>query len=424
MNPAAARADDAGLSLSDLESRLVASPALAAADTKIFSADEEVSYESSRGSGFNYYFANDFGPRSDIITGQNTDRTIRYGQLFGVEFPLFGTRLTEHLALSEARSQANLARIEAEGERRSLLARLRDSYIKFWQYDREQSLIANYVALEKAEAPSARTFLREGFWTQANYLGFIDGVTQLTTDLSAVRAQRRSALADLRGILNSDIPDRTPQPPDMQLSCAPSVEQAVSVAAENDPEIARLEEEQSEARSSLDFIKHSTISASFRVGAGTDFDIPQHAVGYNVTGSFAVAFPQHGRSEEYAKREAAYGDIQQYHFLEVQRRSELRAAVLNVLDQASAAGDEYAQARRVEVASREQLREARVREATLISTGASSFNEVQMRILDAYNADRSEATTLGATYIGVNAIEKLVPDTCVPFRLDGVYVRR
>jgi len=423
MTPLAAPAQDTTLSLSNLESQLIASPALAAADSQIYSDDELVQYEYERGRGFNYFFDNDFGPRSDIVLGQQTNRTIRYGQIFGVDFPLFGTRLTEHLALSEARSRANLARIAAEGERRDLLRRLRASYLKFWQYDREQAIVANFLALEKAEAPAARAFAREGFWTQGNYMGFLDGIARLATDLSAARIERQSALADIRGILNTDVPDRSPETPDLSLSCSPPIDDAMVVAAENDAEIARLQQEQSEATASLDFIKHSTITADFQLGAGTNFDIPQHATGYNVTGTFAIQFPQHARPEERAKRNAAYGDIQQFHFLELQRRSELRAALLNVLDETSSATGEYIQAKREVATMQETLREARVRESTIISTGAASFNEVQLRILDLYAAQRRTNIALGSIYFGVNGIENLVPNACVPFRIDGPYPR-
>jgi len=420
--PVAALAQE-NLSLRDLETELIDSPALAAADTRIFGADQTVELEAARGRGFDYFFSNDFGPRSDIVLGTSTNRTIRYGQLFGVEFPLFGTRLTEHLALAQAQSEANLARIEAQGERRKLLVRLRESYVKYWQYDREQAIVGNFVALEKAEFPSAKTFLREGFWTQANYLGFLDALSRFNTDLSALRSARRSALADIRAILNNDVPDRTPDIPDLDVSCSPSVDQAVAVAAENDPDVARLQEQQNEATASLDFIRHSTITANFLVGVGTNVDIPQHAVGYNVTGAFSFQFPQHMKLEETSKRAAAFANIQMYHFLEMQRRSEIRAAVMNVLDQSAAAHGEYLQAKREQIANREILREARVREATIISTGAATFNEVEARLLDSYTAERKETSELGASYISVNAIENLVPNACVPFRLDGLLAK-
>jgi hypothetical protein len=423
--PGTARAQDVdqNLTLSALESELIDSPALAAADTRIFGADQTVNYESARGRGFDYFFENDFGPRSDIVLGDETNRTIRYGQLFGVAFPLFGTRLTEHLALAQAQSEANLARIEAEGERRKLLASLREDYIKYWQYDREQAIVANYVALEKAELPSARAFLREGFWTQANYLSFLDQLAQFSTNLSALRSSRRSALADIRAIVNDDVPDRTPDTPDLAISCSPPVDSAVAVAADNDADVARLQEQQSEAKASLDFIRNSSITADFRVGVGGNADIPQHALGYNITGAFAISFPQHMNPQESAKRETAFANIQMYHYLEMQRRSEIRASVMNVVDQASSARDDYLQAKLEDKTDHELLREARVREATIIATGAASFNEVQLRILDSYTAERKETSELGATYVSVNAIETLVPNTCIPFRIDGPLVK-
>lgn len=421
--PPAANAQSANLSLPDLESKLIASPALAAADSEIFSAESNVEYQYERGRGFNYFFSNDFGPRSDVVINTDTNRTIRYGQVFGVEFPLFGTRLTEHLELSEARSHANLTRIAAEAERRRLLGQLRASYIKFWQYDREQAIVANFVALQKAEAHSARTFFREGFWTQANYLGFLDGLAEFTTDLTTLRTERRSALADIRAIVNEDVPDRTPDTPDLSFGCSPSADEAVAVAAANDPDIARFQEEQNASTAALDFIKHSSINAAFRLGAGTALDIPQHALGYNVTGTFDISFPQHMRPQESARREAFVGEIQTARFGELQRRSELRAAVLNVLDTESSALSEYQLAKRENDTTRESLREARVREATIIGTGAANFNEVLLRITESYNAARKETSALGATYTGVNAIENLVPDACVPFRINNPYKR-
>ena len=416
---AADAAAERALSLPDLERRLENAPAILAARDQYEAAHQDVRYHGARASRYDYFFSNGLGPRSDIVINNETNNAFRYAQRAGIRLPILGTRQTAQVAAVEARSREELARIDARSLRLQLLGQLRDDYIAYWGAYREQKVLQKYVTLEGAFASAARALRRDGFWTQGQYLDFLDYRSRFGSEVSVQDASRRASLAQIRGIVAEDVAELRPMAPDFVPTCNPAIEATVDRAVAADGEAAQLAVLLDVTKQSLGYTKHSSIASDVEVGVGTAFDVPR-GVGYDVTAGLDLTVPQHTKVEEDSARAQLVAQADSYRERRAQRVAEVRAAVLKAMEDLAAAQRVLAQDRTDLESKKETLREARVQLATQVTQGATGFGEVQTALADAYTADRAAAAGTSELYLRLNGVEKLSPSTCLPERLGPV----
>ena len=403
------------LSLVELEERLAVAPGVLATQAQVDAAGHEVRYRGARASGFEYFLENQFGPRSDIVTQDVNNSTLRYGQRVGVRLPLGGTRLAAQSELLDARSKERLARLEANGQQRDLYGKLRDSYIAYWQYWRQRNSEHAYLKLEAQSATAARALRRDGFWTQGQYLDFLDTLERFRADLAIADASRHAALAQIRGQIAADVAEFRPAIPDFERNCNPPVEATVSRAVAADEQAAGFAELLAATNESLGYVKHSSVASDAVLGVGTVLDTPR-GVGYDVSAGLAVSIPQHNKAEESAKRSELLAQAAAYRQQRAQRIAGVRASVLAALADIASSQEAFSHDRIDVTAKTEDLREARVRLETQVTQGAAGFADVQTALADAYVAQRAAGDAEGTLYLRLNALEKVAPGACLARR--------
>jgi outer membrane protein TolC len=194
--------------------------------------------------------------------------------------------------------------------------------------------------------------------------------------------------------------------------CSPRRDDALAAAVASDGAIAKLNAGIAQAELFLRDVPRSSIAASAQLGTGQVADITPRGFGYDVTAGITLSLPVHARTEERALRRTLEAQIDDYRLQQDQRRLDVRAAVEQALDELSNARLQLVQAARDAQAKREELREARVRFATIASNGVTGFNDVEMKSAEAYVTQKS--TTLARSQVLLAEIQllQLAPGIC------------
>jgi outer membrane protein TolC len=406
-----ARADEPALGLDTLETRVDEAPGVRAAAVAV-SADVEGEGVASARTGLDYVFNNGIGPRSDIVTKNVNTNAFRYGQSVGVQLPILGRAFAQTNAVETARTTSQLARIDYQDRRRQVLTKLRTAYVLYWQYDRQQGLAQSYVDRLTQDLPAARALRSSGFFTEANLLDYLDTLSRLRTEARRDRSLERTQLAAISSALGSDIAPFHPIDPQFDPDCVPMRDDTVASAAAIDPDLAKIVADTDEVRSQLARVRGSSIDASVVANLGTVADIVPARLGYELTAGLSLTLPTHARAEERSLRNELQDELDSQQLLAEQRRDDIRAQVESVIDQLTSARDDLRQTLVADEAARENLREAEIRYRTITSPGASGFNDVQTRVVEAYSNENDAAIARADVFLKLEGVLALAPDAC------------
>ncbi len=408
---APARSQEPTITMTALEQQLPLAYSLRAALRRVDETDQRI-VEARAKAGLEYFFENGVGPRSDIVTRSSNFQSLRYLQREGLRLPLFGTRTAQQKAIETARIESEIARIEYVVAERAALATLRRDFVAYWQYDREGAIAGDYLAVVQRQLPAARSLRTSGFWTQGKFLDFLDTTAGAKTDVNTFRSSRRQALAQLEGVLGREIGAFHPLDPVFTPSCIPSRDDARAVAVAADGTIAKLDAGIEQTKFFLRDVRHSSIAAAAQLGAAQLADITPRGSGYDVTAGIALSFPVHAGAEEHAFRRALEARLDGYRLQRDQRRYELRALVEQAIDELANARAQLRQAAKDEEAKREDLREARVRFATIASTGGTGFTELEVKSAEAYVTQKTTALARSQVLLAEIQLLQVAPGVC------------
>jgi hypothetical protein len=410
--PSIARADDPPpLGLDSLEARIDQAPGIRA-DARQIDVDIQAEGVTYARSGLEYVFDNAIGPRSDIVTKNLNSNAFRYAQTIGVRLPLLGSAISQGNALEESRTTEALARIEYQDERRIALAKLRNAYVLYWQYDRQQAVAQSYVDRFEHDMHTVRALRKSGFWTEANLLDYLETLSRFRTDVRTDRTLRREQLA----IISSAIGDRIglfrPLEPKFAAGCRPPESDALASALAIDPELAKIDADAADVTFQLLHARGSSIDAQLEAGIGTVADIVPSRLGYELTAGIAVSLPSHARSEERSLRQQLADELDEQTLRAVQRRDDVEAGVEAELDELDDARVELGQARTDEEATFEDLREAEIRYRTIAALGADSFNDVETRLAETFTSENATVIARSTVFLKLEALLETAPDAC------------
>ncbi|MBD5655302.1 MAG: hypothetical protein IAI50_08970 [Candidatus Eremiobacteraeota bacterium] len=409
--PSRAGADDAPIPLANLEQLLAGAPSLRAAQRRI---DADLDFEGvvqSR-SGLEYTYTNAVGPRSDIIINNVNNNTFRYQQRVGIQLPILGSAITQQNDAIVARTDELLARIAYEQERRQRLSALRAAYVLYWQYDFQQSIAERYANLLNAKLEAARGLRRNGFWTQGQFLDFLDTLSRYKTDEQTLRSSRRAQLTLIASSLGAELSSFRPLDPTFETGCIPTHDSALAAAEAIDSQLATTQAQIAQIDAELAHVRGSSIDAHAIAGLGNVVDFVNPAVGYELTAGVQVSLPTHARSEERSMRNQLDAQRDEQRLLAEQRRSDLSAQVEGAIDELSNARADLKVAIQEQQARLEDLREAVVRFNTINATGAGAFDEIEIDSAEAFTAETAVATARGTVYTKANALLLLAPAAC------------
>ena len=409
--PVPARADDPSLPLTNLEQLLTGAPSLRAKARRI-EADLDFEGVVAGRSGLAYTFSNAIGPRSDIVTDNVNNNTFRYQQRFGVQLPLLGSAIAQQNEAYAARADEALARIDYERERRARLSALRSAYVMYWQYDLQQSIADRYANLLGGKLESARSLRRSGFWTQGNFMDFLDTLARYKTVAQTVRSSRRAQLTLIATSLGAELTPFRPLDPTFETGCTPSHQSALAAAEAIDSDLAQAQAKIAQLKGQESGVRGSSIDAHALAGFSNVFDFVNPTVGYDLTAGVSVTLPTHARSEERALRKQIDALLDEQRLVEEQRRSDLSAQVEGAIDELSNARADLAQARRDEQSRLENLREAVVRFNTINASGSAGFDQIEISSAEAYTAEYATAAARANVFLKANALLALAPAAC------------
>ncbi len=407
-----ARADDPPpLGLDALEARIDQAPGIRA-DERQIDVDIQAEGVAYARSGLDYVFGNAIGPRSDIVTKNLNSNAFRYSQSLGVQLPLLGSAISQNNALEEARTTEALARIEYQDERRTALAKLRNAYVLYWQYDREQAVAQSYVDRFEHDMHTVRALRKSGFWTEANLLDYLETLSRFRTDVRTARSLRREQLAIISSAVGEHIAAFRPLEPKFAAACRPPESVALASALAIDPELAKLDADAADVTFQLLHVRGSSIDARLEAGIGTVADIVPSRLGYELTAGIAVSLPSHARSEERSLREQLADELDEQTLRAVQRRDDVEAGIEAELDELDDARVELAQTRVDEEATFEALREAEIRYRTIPALGADSFNDVETRLAETFTSENATVVARSTVFLKLEALLETAPDAC------------
>jgi hypothetical protein len=409
--PLPAAADDQPLSLANLEQLLLGAPSLRAAQRRI---DADLDFEGvvQARSGLEYTYTNAIGPRSDIVIDNVNNNTFRYQQRVGIQLPILGAAITQQYEAIAARTDEILARVAYEKERRTRLSALRAAYVLYWQYDLEDQIADRYANLLTSKLDAARSLRLNGFWTQGQFLDFLDTLSRYKTNAQTLRSSRRAQLTLIASSLGGEISSFRPLDPTFETGCTPTHDAALAAAEAIDPELATTAAQIAQIDAKLGHVRGSSIDAHAVAGLGNVFDFVNPTVGYELTAGVAVTLPTHARAEERALRAQLDALLDEQRLLAEQRRSDLSAQVEAAIDELTNARADLALAQQEQKARLEDLREAVVRFGTLNATGAAAFDEVEIYSAEAFTAETTAATARGTVFTKANALLLLAPASC------------
>jgi len=407
-----ARADDPPpLGLDALEARIDQAPGIRA-DARQIDVDIQAEGVTYARSGLDYVFGNAIGPRSDIVTKNLNSNAFRYSQNVGVQLPLLGSAISQSNALEEARTTEALARIEYQDERRIALAKLRNAYVLYWQYDRQEAVAQSYVERFEHDMHTVRALRKSGFWTEANLLDYLETLSRFRTDVRTARSLRREQLAIISSAVGEHIAVFRPLEPKFAAACRPPESDALASALAIDPELAKIAADAVDVTSQLLHVRGSSIDARLEAGIGTVADIVPSRLGYELTAGIAVSLPSHARSEERSLRDQLADELDEQTLRAEQRRADVEAGVEAELDELDDARVELGQARVDEAATFENLREAEIRYRTIAALGAESFNDVETRLAETFTSENATVVARSTVFLKLEALLETAPDAC------------
>ena len=363
-------------------------------------------------SGLEYTYSNAIGPRSDIVIDNINNNTFRYQQRVGVQLPILGSAIAMKNNSIVAHTDEVLARIAYDQERRQRLSALRTAYVMYWQYDLQEAIADRYTGLLNGKLEPARGLRRNGFWTQGQFLDFLESLSRYRTTGQTLRSSRRAQLTLIASSLGAELATFRPLDPTFETGCVPTHDVALRAAEAIDATLATTDAQIAQIDGKLGNVRGSSIDARAEAGLGNVFDFIRPTVGYDVTAGVAVSLPTHARSEERSLRKQLDAERDEQRLLAEQRRSDLSAQVEGAIDELANARADLALARTEERARLEDVRESVVRFNTIVSTGSAAFDDIQIKSAEAFTAETATAAARANVYLKANALLLLAPASC------------
>ena len=406
-----ARAADP-LPLATLEAELPSAPSVRADALAIQAALEDVREEQDR-SGLAYTYDASFGPEAVIVPYNVDEHVLRFQQNAGLRLPIEGSRTTQQLAVLSAEKRVQLARITMNENYRAHLFELRQAYVRFSNYQQRMELARSFLASENAERTQALALLRNGFWTQTEYLDYV-------TTLNTVRAQQdedadlaTSQLALIGSSLGRELPAFAPTQPQFFESCTPNRSLALESAMRVDSALAQLQALQVEVGEQLAKVRGSTIDADVTAHAGSATDINYRVSGYEVLAALDVSFPFHARDEERAKRAKYAAQLQSNALQQEQREAELTSTVDSLLQEIASDRVVLNEALALEAQRKQDVDIAVKARNTLKSERpGASFAEVHAKREEWYAASRAVYIDREQLLLRAGRLLELAPGAC------------
>jgi hypothetical protein len=342
------------ITLKALEARLDSDPGVQANASTLEARMQAIRVAQDQ-AGLQYVVSASFGPAAIIVPRSVDDHVLRYGQNFGVSLPLLGTRIHQQLAILDAATQAQIARIDLYRVRREKVASLRKAYIGYWGYAQEAKIADSYISDSQWDMTTGTGLRRTGFFTETDLMDIAASVQRAKFEVDSLHSLQRSQLAAVETAIGSELPVFDPSVPDFFDGCVPNREVAIRSAYDVDPDLASYQAQSVQIEDELAHVKGSSIDTAAQGYGGSDTDLNHRVSGYHVNLAVALSLPMHARDEERALR-AEYGaELNALAFNEKQRRVEIAAAVDAALDNLHSAQAILAQASSVEHARNQDL---------------------------------------------------------------------
>ena len=407
---APAWADESAISLASLETKIDQSYGVRAAVAHVDAAKEAEAVAQAQ-AGWGYYGDASFGPRSDIVTSTTNNQAFRFEESAGVQHPLFGRAAAQQLAVGAAETDVLVATAALHDQRTQALETLRTAYIEYWRYLHDAQVADAFYRDQRSMQAAAKALVKTGFWTQANYLDYLELTAKSQTDRASFRSSARAALTSIASALGEDVAAFRPVEPSLDRACNMSLNDAVESSVRADPQTAEIDARLGQTRRQLDAVRGVSVDALAHGGAGLQQDVGKNA-GYDVTVGVTASLPTHERSEERALREQLVWNLAEDELLEQERRFALSSEVSSAFADLRDSRFELQQARSDETSKLEALRESKVRFSGTVSAGASAFDDLQLRKSDLYVARVATIDAQALLWTKGAALSALAPDAC------------
>jgi hypothetical protein len=399
----------ASTTLASLEAEIPSSPALKADELGIQAAADDVRATRDK-TGLAFTYNNELGPEAVIVPYSVDDHVLRFEQAAGLKLPLGGTTIAQQLSILDAERREQIARIAMNEAYRERVAQLREAYVQYWTDEQQLNIEQAYFAVD--ERSQATALLKDGFWTQTDFLDYLNTVqsvrAQHDEDLNLASAQ----LAQIASAIGQSVEPFQPSEPSFYDGCNVDRAQALESAFAVDAGLAQLQAEQSQIGTELAKVPGSSTEESFETHAGTETDINHHVSGYALLAGVDIALPVRAGDEEHALRAQYSTQLQAVVLQQAQRRVELTASVDAALADLASEKAAFNQALAEEDARKHDLATAITRVNTIKQAPQAGFADVHAKTDDFYVSRRAAVADQNALLLEANNLLMIAPGAC------------
>jgi outer membrane protein TolC len=353
--------------------------------------------------------ATQIGPRRDVVDSALLRTYTRFEEDLGVKIPLLGSHTAQQEAIAVAKTQNDMARLDYEQTKLQLVAKLRQTYISYYEATRRQAAAEQFVDQLNAQQAATSALRKNGFWTEADELRYSTMIQRAQTDEARAAVAQTDALQQLSLLTNSPVHPFTPAEPAFA-ACAPAPDAATFSAYSQDVELQKIAVAAAEIQALAPLERWDGFDTNLNVGALSYLDKPG-GVGYGFYVGADFVAPIHATRLKADEEQRAQSAMQQYRLLAEARKAELHTGVMVALDDRSQAVQELAQAERDHLALAEDLRESRVRFAFVAPT---SLGDVQQKAQTDYQAQVAMIADQAQIWQKTADLLQLAPNACSP----------
>lgn len=346
-------------------------------------------------------------PGASSVVGAGTSTFQRLTGRVGVRYPLWGSRLTEKLALLAAEAQVDVSAAKREIAKLDAQFALRRRYITYWGAQRKIELTKAFLDLEAPVEAVLTERKQAGLLLESDRLEFLTAFSLARRNLAKLEAIQEASRMSLNVLTKQDLESFAAEYPKFPIPCLNDQQLARRIA--DHPEMQLYRRIVSEKADGLQFAGHRSIESGLSISQDIYRQFPNDENGYNSYVGIDVRMPIDFLDTDRSYRDQASAALTMARLELDLRGRELRAQASQFLNSYRARLENLQFAAKRLLAAEEAVRERRLRAQRLPGDVLEKLQQARL----AYYRAASDAIEAEALLLDGRAhVLAVVPEAC------------
>ena len=348
-------------------------------------------------------------PGASSVVSAGTSTFQRLTGRVGVRYPLWGSRLTEKLALLAAEAQVDVSTAKKQIAKLDAQFALRRRYINYWGAQRKIELTKAFLDLEAPVEAVLTERKQAGLLLESDRLEFLTAFSLARRNLAKLEAIQEASRMSLNVLTKQDLESFAAEYPKFPIPCLNDQQLARRIV--DHPEMQLYRRIVSEKADGLQFAGHRSIESGLSISQDIYRQFPNDENGYNSYVGIDVRMPIDFLDTDRSYRDQASAALTMARLELDLRGRELRAQASQFLNAYRARRENLQFAAKRLLAAEEAVRERRLRAQRLPGDVLEKLQQARL----AYYHAASDAIEAEALLLDGRAhVLAVVPEACGP----------